>query len=195
MAVQFNKEKFVSSFANALVRLTESERITKDVLTPLSRDVLEAVHATGDIGYVNKLLAVLTPMNRKTAVLYFKHFTGFSHDDVSGLFTGKSKKRYDKAFAESTVFLQDPMNNMFSWAMRHIEMEVKPFDASKVGKTIQKLRAGMHSLGKTDADLLREVFKAGVSTDALIVVLKELQQDGDVVDVEAKEIPALPAPF
>ena len=92
--MSFDKIAFEVAFASALVRLAASEKVTKEDLKTLSRSVLEAWHATGNVSYANKLLAVLSPVNKKTCVVFFRHFSGFSFDEVQGMFTGKSKKRY-----------------------------------------------------------------------------------------------------
>ena len=77
----FDKKVFEKDFKTRIGNLAKAEASVRAELNVLSRGVLEAVHATEQIGYVNQLLAVLTPVNRKAAVVFFKHFAGFHHDE------------------------------------------------------------------------------------------------------------------
>lgn len=176
----FDKQAFGQQFIKALAAVMESEKITKNTLTWLSRDILEAVHETGDVAYMNQLLAVLTPMNRKVCVLFFKTFTGYSYDEGTALFTKKSKKRYDKAHAMFVAFMEDPLNNIWTWASRNIEVEQKPFGEDNLVKYLTSARNKLQ--GKmSDADILRAVFKAGVSAEAVIEIMDELGFDVEVM--------------
>ena len=154
--------------------------------------MLEAVHATEQIGYVNQLLAVLTPVNRKAAVVFFKHFAGFHYDEVTRMFTKKSKKRYEQAHKNAMEFLQDPNNNMFSWAERHIEVEQKPFDQASFLKAQHKafIRAVQQARdnGIDQKELFTAMFKPeegkpGLDVNALVAVLEAM----DVVEVNVEE--------
>src|SRR5690554_6185625 len=56
-----------------------SEKITRDILRDLSRDVLYALHEHGDIGFVNRVMAAkTTPINKKALRLFSKNSRGFS---------------------------------------------------------------------------------------------------------------------
>lgn len=165
--MEFNKEQFIKAFDKALRSIKRSESITKEVLRDTSRTVLEAVHATGDIGFVNRLIAILSPMNRKTAILYFAHFTGFSHDSVTGLFTKKSAKRYDEAHKLALEFLEDPHQNIWTWAERNIEVERKEFTVDKVSDVVK--RAIKKNISQ--ADILKAVLASGIELEALIEVM------------------------
>ena len=93
----FNKDKFNAYFDGKLGELAGAEKITKAVLLDLSRQVLAAHHETQDVGYINRLLVVLTPMNRKVANLYFSEFSGFNFSAKSEEFGKKDKKNYEAA--------------------------------------------------------------------------------------------------
>ena len=79
----FDKKVFDKEFNKRLGQLGKAESSVRAELNVLSRTVLEAVHATEQIGYVNQLMAVLTPVNRKAAIVFFKHFAGFHYDEVT----------------------------------------------------------------------------------------------------------------
>lgn len=188
----FDKKVFDKEFNRRIGQLGKAEASVRAELNVLSRGVLEAVHATEQIGYVNQLLAVLTPVNRKAAVVFFKHFAGFHYDEVSRMFTKKSKKRYEQAHKNAMEFLQDPNNNMFSWAERHIEVEQKPFDQASFLKAQHKafIRAVQQARdnGIDQKELFAAMFKPeegkpGLDVNALVAVLEAM----DVVEVKAEE--------
>lgn len=175
----FDKSTFEKSFATAIEKLAVSESVTKRELRDLSRSVLEAWHATGNVVYANKLLGVLSPMNKKTAIVFFKHFSGFHFDDVMGAFDHKSKKRYDIAHADCVKFLTDPNNNIWSWAERHIEVSHKPFDVTSVEKYMTKAIKEAAGVGLSHTDLLKAVFKAGIDPACIIQVMDEMGYEFD----------------
>ena len=175
MEKQFNREGFIASFDKALKTLARTEKVTKEVLRDVSRTVLEAVHATGDIGYVNRLNAVLTPVNRRVSAKYFEHFTGFHYDTTSLLFTKKSKKRYDESLAAAVEFLSDPHNNIWTWAERNIEIEKKDFTVDKVSDIVKKAIKKNIS----QADILKAVLSAGVTLDTVIACMGEVVPEAD----------------
>lgn len=182
MSHAFNKAKFEAAFALSVIALATSERVTKAELQVQSRAVLEAVHITGDIGYANRLIEVLTPVNKKTAVVYFKHFAGFSFDDNLGIFTKKSKKRYDAAHKESLTFLEDPLNNIWTWAARNLVVEHKPFSLDSVTSNVKLYLQKAKDNGLTDKDVMRAIIKGGISADCIIAIMDELGYDATVED-------------
>lgn len=191
----FDKKVFDKEFNARIGKLGKAEASVRAELNVLSRGVLEAVHATEQIGYVNQLLAVLTPVNRKAAVVFFKHFAGFHYDEATRMFTKKSKKRYEQAHKDAMAFLEDPNNNMFSWAERNIEVEQKPFDGQSFLKAQHKafVRAVQQARdnGIDQKELFTAMFKPeegkpGLDVNALVAVLEAM----DVVEVKVEE-PAL----
>ena len=177
----FDKLAFETALARALKLLAHSERVTREQLRVLSRTVLEAHHATEDISYINRLLEVLTPVNRKVAVKFFEHFGGFHYDDALARFTKKSKKRYAEADALATAFLEDPLNNIWSWAERNIEIQKKDFELAQVTKAMGGYLKKAKDAGLTQADVLKAVLAAGVEADAVIAMLDTLGDDTDKI--------------
>lgn len=173
----FDKAGFEHALARALKLLAHSERVSKEQLRALSRTVLEALHATEDIGYVNRLIEVLTPINRKVAVKYFEHFGGFHFDDALGRFTKKSKKRYQEADALATAFLEDPLNNIWSWADRNIEIQKKDFELSQVTAAMGNYLKKAQKAGMSQADVMKAVLAAGIEADTVIAMLDTLDMD------------------
>jgi hypothetical protein len=178
----FNVALYLVEFNAALKAIDKAEKVTKETLKDLSRSILTATHATGDIAYVNRLVAVLTPVNKKVVILYCKEFTGFMFDAESGLFTKKSKKTYDATLAKAEEFLSDPHNNVWSWAERNIDVEVKPLDLSKITAFIKGALKKADEQGIVQSEVLKAVFAAGVDVDALIVAMESI--DGLNVNAE-----------
>ena len=121
---------------NQLETLKASERVTKKVLAQCSRDALVYVMQTHDIAFINRLLKVLTPMNRKAATLYFCHFLPWEQEKNTNkvfLRFGKMKKEraVKKAREAISDWLSDRKNNIWTWADQNIEVEQVQVDLSK----------------------------------------------------------------
>lgn len=174
MSALFNKQAFERNFSEALERITKSENITKHELKIVSRTMLEAWHITGNVHYINRLLKVVTPVNKKALIVFAKHFGGFSFDEVLGEFTHKSKKRYETAHKLALEFLENPHNNLWTWAERHIEVTVKPFAIENVEKFIKQALNKGAGVGLSQVDILKAVFKAGIEPDCIIQVMDEM---------------------
>ena len=184
----FDKNTFERSFNIAIDKIASSEAVSKRELRDVSRTVLEAWHSTGNVVYANRLLKILSPMNKKTAVVFFKHFSGFHFDDVLGEFDHKSKKRYEQAHKECMTFLENPNNNIWSWADRHIELQQKPFDISSVEKYMSKAVKQAAGVGLTQVDLLKAVFKAGIDPACIIQVMDEMGYEFDTEAEPAQHV-------
>jgi hypothetical protein len=172
----FNSNVFQSKFADSIKALRGAEAITRSELLALSRSTLEALHSpdnpiNGDIKFVNEVISVLTPVNKKVACLFFRAFTGFQFDGVAMQFTKKNKKVYDDVQALAGDFLDDPLNNIWTWAERNIEVEVKAFDLQKSVDSLMK-RATKDLEGEAltvqHLNVLKAVLDAGISADTLI---------------------------
>lgn len=173
----FDKNQFDQSYKANIEKLAASEKISKELLRSLSRDVLEAHHETGDVAYINGLLGVLTPINKKVCVLFFKEFSGHLYSEDTKAFGKKDKKRYDDAKKKSFDRLEDPNFNVFSWADMHVEVERKPF-------TIGKLQQQMGSLIKKaegekipHAEIIRALFANGIEVAEFMKVVEHLAEE------------------
>lgn len=171
----FDKNVFDAAFAIALEVLAGAERITKETLKDLSRTVLEAHHQTEDIGYVNRLVSVLTPVNREACILYFKTFSGFNWNDGEAEFGKKDKKHYEAAKSKSLEFLEDPHNNLWTWyAMNVKPMETKKLDLSKITQYFKGALKKAADEGIPQSAVVKAVFDAGVDVDSILVLLGEM---------------------
>lgn len=186
----FNKAGFETTFNKAVKRLGAAEKVSKEILRELSRSVLEAHHATGNVVYINQLVAALTPKNREMCILFFKEFSGFKWNIESLSFFSKDKKKYDASCLLSDKFLEDPNNNIWSWAERHIApMEKKP--ATFLCDMIKERAKAWHERAKkehiSDADLLVAFFAGGIEPSAVVAALEKMEYEFDFKAVEKKE--------
>lgn len=170
----FNKEAFVADFATRIESLRGAERIVKAELLVLSRSVLEALHVTQDIVYVNDLIKALTPVNRKVAILYFQEFSGFQFSQEKQEFTKKDKKIYDEAVAKSNDFLDDPLNNIWSWAARNVEIEAKEFTLERMKKQFESTLKKAKDNQFTELQVVETFLEAGLSFDTLIALMAKV---------------------
>ena len=177
----FNKDKFNAYFDGKLGELAGAEKITKAVLLDLSRQVLAAHHETEDIGYINRLLVVLTPMNRKVANLYFSEFSGFQFSAKSEEFGRKDKKNYEAAKERAITFLDDPLNNIWTWSARNVEVEAKEFDEARLKKNMEAIMKKADKADIPQATVLKALLAGGLTIDTLMQVMDEM-----TAQIEAK---------
>lgn len=173
-----------------IATLADSERITKGLLSELSREVLtvvlldsgkevkegEAVTGTEDSRTINELINVLTPVNKKAAILFFQHFVPFvqatNEQGEFSSFGKKDKKAWEKKLELVNEFLDDPHNNLWTWADRNIEMAKKPYDVAKVTKEIEK------ALKKANkGDVIRAIMAGGLTIEDMLEVLKPEEEE------------------
>lgn len=167
--------------------LRASERVTKQELSALSREALALMLESEDIRPINAVLgvaedgkAILSPMNRKTAGLFFAHFCAFTKTEEGGLlqFGKKKAKIWDKKAAEIESWLADDSNDIWSWAEANIEMEKKaPEYAGKITKAIQKALNDKDGYAISQVDVLKAVLEGGVSVDALIGLVQAISEE------------------
>lgn len=170
----FDRAVFEKKFASAVKALANREKLSRDVIAVLSRETLEATHATGDVQFMNKLIDCLSPMNKKTMRLFFKEFSGFMYDDTSLMFTKKSKKKYEEAHAKAIMFLEDPHNNLWTWAERHVEVEAKAFNLEDVSEAFNRFVKKAEKNNLTQKDVLKAILKNGVDAVTLVDLIGEL---------------------
>lgn len=178
---KFNINTFVNGFNVTIKALRESERITKDSLRALSRDLLCQLHIQqdnprcGDIVFINETLEACSPVNRRALTEFVKEFSGYQFSEETRLITNKDKGRYAAKFELAMSRLEDPHFNLWSWSERELKMEKKGFKLETLSKDIKKaMEARNMETGEllfTKADIIREVMKGGLSVDELLAVL------------------------
>lgn len=169
----FDIKKLLSTIDARIESLNNAEKIVREELRSLSRDVLYALHEHGNIEVVNKVVqANLTPVNRKAILVFFKEWTGFHYDDVAKMFTKKNKAKYDdKKKACLEALNEDPHFNFWSWADREIEVQAKGFDPKRVTKFIENQIKKAEKDGFKQSDVIRAILAAGIEVDTLVEIL------------------------
>ena len=178
----FDKNQFDAAYKANVEKLAASEKITKELLRSMSRDVLEAHHETGDVAYINGLLGVLTPINRKVCVLFYKEFSGHLFSEDTKLFGKKDKKRYDDARKKSFDRLEDPNFNVFSWSDMHVEIEKKPFTLGKLQQQMSSLVKKAEENKISHADIIRAMFANGIEIGEFMKVVQHMAEEQHPAD-------------
>ncbi len=181
----FDKNQFDAAYKANVEKLAASEKITKELLRSMSRDVLAAHHETGDIAYINGLVAVLTPMNKKMTVIFFKEFSGHLYSEETKAFGKKDKKRYEDAKKKTFDRLEDPNFNVFSWADMHVEIEKKPFTLGKLQQQMGSLVKKANENKISHADIIRALFANGVEVNEFLKVMEHMAEEQHPADEEA----------
>ena len=150
--------KSYDNLMQAVSEVAQAERITKQVLGNLSRDVLEYMLESEDVRPVNALLGVgtdgkfiRTPVNWRIACQYFAHFLPFSsnYDEVKDnvekgegtreplVFGKKQKRKWDKKSQEIADFLEDEDNTIWTWS-KNVEIKAQPTDYAKLPPILKR---------------------------------------------------------
>lgn len=147
----------VADLENAIAELARAERVTKAVLGSLSRDLLTHYVESGDVALINRLLGlyddgkfVLTPMNWRLAVQYFRAFIPHASnwDELKDVvinggnrepfvFGKKSGNRAKKIGDALDKWLAVDTNNIWVFS-DSVKVEAKPVDyAARITKAIE----------------------------------------------------------
>jgi len=201
--MNFNTENFVATFERTLKRLTNAEAINKQLLMPLSRDLLSALHMEGpkqgDITFFNRTIQALSPVNRKALIAFGMAYTGFILNDSGTMFAKKSKKHYDDVQASALQFLEDPLNNVFSWFEKEMQIGkiMNPPPASKfkvetIKESNTKLLKKADKAGISRAEFLKQVMGVGFTLNDLVECMVEMgEQDNLIYAIEVDGIKRL----
>lgn len=173
---KFDRKAFDKTFQSKLKKLGGAERITKQMLAELSREVLEQLHTNEDIRPVNSMMAVLTPVNRKVLLQFFVALSGFKVDEETAIFTEKNKGSYGKKRAAAEEFLADPENNVWTWADRHIEVAPKEFKLESVTKGIIGFFEKAQKANIDRAEVLKAIIAGGIKTEELVAIMGQLAE-------------------
>lgn len=186
----FNVQKFFNDFEISIRALQESERITKDALRALSRSVLEALHTKdvktyGDIQYTNRLLGVLSPMNKRTFVLFMQEFSGFLFKEDEQVFSKKDKRKDDAGVMacdakrdNALEHLLDPHFNLWTWAERNVKVEKKTFRLDTLSKDVKKAMDAKDEEGNalySKADIIKAILSGGIDAADLLAIMDAVE--------------------
>lgn len=188
---KFDKKAFDKSFALHIKKLGHAEKVTKETLAVLSRDVLAQLHTNEDIRPINSLLAILTPVNRKVVVQFFVALGGFKLEEESQVFSSKNKGQYDKKRTAAAEFLANPENNVWTWADRNIEVQPKEFKLESVTKGVVTFFEKAQKANIDRSEVLKAIIAGGIKTEELVAIMGQLaQQEAAANDAKKDEAKA-----
>lgn len=196
MAAIVNVKAFDVEFNNAVEQLGASEKITKSLLKVYASLAVQAVHQFQNPAYLNKLRGALTPVNKKVFTEFALYFAGYSFDKDAQAFTTKSKKRYIEAKARWDAFCEDPLNNIWVWADRHIQVERKPFNVQALNDSFKRTWRAAHAANISNVDVLKAMLSVKDGDKGVVFsaqdIAEALQAMNDQAPVagEKVEIPA-----
>ena len=172
--------------------IAASEKITKLKLALISRDILAYVMDTNDIAAVNRLIGVLTPVNKRVSILYFKAMLPWEHEaDTDGVFTRfgkktKGEKRLAKCQADMDAFLSDPDNNIWTWAEANVEVEAKKKDfGGMIQRTVEQALKGDEKSDTPAIDpmaVIQAVFAGGVNLEDVLLAIEVEQKKKEAAE-------------
>lgn len=169
--------------------IAAAEKITKAELGHVSREMLLYVPDSDDIDVVNRLLGVLTPMNRATAILFFKHFLPWEvEEDAKGEFSRfgkriKKEKQLERKLLAITEFLADENNNIWTWASANVTLDYtqKDFAAMVTKAVTQALKGEKKDNGETPplsmTDVIGAVLRGGVQVTTLLAYAEAIEAE------------------
>lgn len=174
----------IDNINQAIITLHESERVTKETLRQLSREVLFQLMEDGDIRYANKIITVLTPVNRRAWIAFMQEFSGFQFDEDNSAFTKKDKslvKRENEEFqrwqikqAAAMEALVDPAWSIWPWSEQNLKVEASEFTLDKITKGMQSFMKKADKNGFKQPEVIKAVIAAGLDMDTLMAVMDEL---------------------
>lgn len=169
----FDRTAFYAAFDGKLNALASAEKITKDTLRDLSRDLLFVLFETEDVSFINRTVEVLTPVNKKVAVLFFKEHAGFKLEHGTNKFLSKDKKVYDKVKEKVLALLADPHFNIWTWAEKNVDVEVKPLDMTKITTWMKSTlkKAEEQNISKTA--IFNAIMAGGFTADELLEIMAQ----------------------
>ena len=85
----------------------------------------------------------------------------------------KDKKNYEEVKEKAVAFLEDPLNNLWTWAARNIVMEAKEFDEARMRKAFENTIKKADKEGFTQVQMLKSFISAGLKIDTLMLLIDE----------------------
>lgn len=180
-----------------IAEIAAAEKITRVKLGVLSRDMLLYVPDSNDIDAVNRLLGVLTPVNRKAAIHFFGHFLMFEQEkDNDGVFQRfgkrlKGEKKIQKKMDAIAEFLKDENNTIWTWADHNLDLNKKKNFVGMIENAIKKAIEGDEKSDTpplTMVEIVRTVMNAGVDIDTLLEGVEERLSEREAQEKEANSV-------
>ena len=178
-----------------IAELAASETITKAKLGQLSRELMVYVVESKDISAANRLLDVLSPVNKRATIAFLSHFLPWTpklDEDKNFVRFGKmmkGQKAVDKRKQAIVDFIADKDNTIWVWQKDNINIEAKPTDFFKsVEKSVERaLKGNDKTPPLAREDVIKALFAAGITIDDLLEAVTQPEQepvDSRNVDVD-----------
>lgn len=178
-----------------ITAIAAAEKITRASLGEISRELLMYVPDTKDIDLVNRLLIVLTPMNKATAVLYFKHFLPWEFEEDNAKFGSmmQGDKKIKRRIDMISEFLSDTDNNIWTWADVNVNIErIKPDLGLSITEAVNKALVGTKQTKTkeaaepiTKAEALAAFMDADINLDDVLAAITSAKKASDNALAEA----------
>lgn len=167
---------FDVEFDKALETLSASEKITKETLKVYANLAVDACHQFGQPAYLNKLRAVLTPVNQRAFTEFAIHFSGYHFDKDAMLFDKKSKKRYAAALEMWNKFREDPLNNLWVWQKHNLKMESVPINVEGLKTSFGKTWKQAHKANIPNVEILKALLSVADSDEHAVFSIEDVAE-------------------
>lgn len=176
---------------NRTNRIKTSEAKSKQEIAEQSRDILVYVMQSQDIAEVNRLLSVLSPMNLKTAQVFFRHFLPWNmpKDDVVFGKKIRGTKVTDTKQKLIDDFLANKDNNIWTWASTNIEVKPRPKNYAKNITNMIERALNDDDQGISQRDVLHAVMAGGLDMVGLVDAIQTINEE-----LASERVSALPQP-
>lgn len=155
----------------------------------VSRDILVYIRENGDIDAVNRLMAVLTPVNKEKAKQYFNHFLPYTWEMKASRFGSKSKNKdvVSKKEKLADEFLADKAANIWAWfeAQKQGEPVKQPKEYEKKIEALVKKAIEDKEEHIPVSSIIRAVIKAGASMSEIMEALMPAVEENKAAEVKA----------
>lgn len=159
---------FNAEFDKAIETIRASEKITKETLKVYANLAIDATHQFNQPAYLNKLRAVLTPVNMRAFTEFASKFSGYHFDKDAMLFDKKSKKRYAPALGAWQQFREDPLNNIWTWQKEHLQVEATPFNVEDLKSSFSKAWKRAHTANISNVEILKAMLSVTDKTEGVV---------------------------
>lgn len=155
--------------------LAKSEKITRKVLAEVANELLLYVPGSNDIDAVNRLVAVLTPVNKQAAILFFKSMLQWSF--VDGVFTTIQKgERTVSAKNERRLAFIKSEETFWSWVDDNTTIEAKPKDFQNDIVNLIKRATKDGDYQISHAQVIQSVLASGITIQEVLTMVNAQQQ-------------------
>jgi hypothetical protein len=176
------KDAFQAAFLLTLDVIRDAEQTTRRELAPLSRTLLQALHGidadalmTGDLTYINKLIPVLTTPVQKFFVAFLGEFSGYHFDEKLNCLTKKNGKTYLDCLNNARKFLEDPHNNLFTWAKE--QQVAGPWTLAKVTTFMDRALKKAVENDISRSDVLKAALTSGFTPVEIMEVIEQMAKE------------------